>query len=212
MSEVQFAGFGHQSGLGKKPAIIVVDFIKGFTDQSSPLGSDLENEIDAAKKLLDLARQASVLTIFTTVVYEPGYQDGAYFIQKIPALKILTESSGMIEVDPRLERNAQSEILITKKFASAFFGTNLSSILAYERIDTAIIIGCTTSGCIRATAVDAVQHGYRVVIPKECVGDRSKSAHDANLYDIQTKYGDVVSVETVKEYLLNMKGDRRNHV
>ncbi|VEF46540.1 isochorismatase hydrolase [Bacillus freudenreichii] len=211
MDKKLFEGFGHKSGLGSKPAIIVVDFMKGFTDRNSPLGSDLEMEIYASKQLLDTARKKSILTVFTTVSYEGNFKDGAYFIQKVPALKILTEGSEMTKIDARLERNPNSEPLITKKFASAFFGTNLASILAYERIDTTIIIGCTTSGCVRATAVDALQHGYRVIIPRECVGDRSKSAHEANLYDIQTKYGDVIDVETVKSYLLNLKGDQ-SHV
>lgn len=201
-------GFGQSSGMGFNPVIIVVDFAKGFTDPNSPLGSNLEKEIRFTKELLDVARRKGIFILFTTVVYGPGFKDGAHFIRKVPALKTLIEGSEATEIDPRLTRNNEKEPLIVKKFASAFFGTSLSSILSYEKIDTAIIVGCTTSGCIRATAVDALQHGYRVVIPEECVGDRSQRAHEASLSDIQTKYGDVVSLETVKEYLLHIKGDK----
>lgn len=196
-----FAGFGEISGFGAKPAILVIDFIKGFTDPTCQLGSSLDREVEATKQLLDIARKMDIPILYTTIVYESHFRDGAYFIQKVPALKALTKDSHWIEIDPRLERKEQEEPLIEKKFASAFFGTNLNSILAYEKIDTTIIVGCTTSGCVRATAVDALQHGYRVIVPKECVGDRSKSAHEANLYDIQTKYGDVLTVGQVKTYL-----------
>lgn len=203
----QSIGFGQSTGMGFNPVIIVVDYMKGFTDSDSPLGTNLDKEIRYTKELLDLARRKNVSIIFTTVAYEPGFNDGAHFIRKVPALKTLTVGSPTTEIDPRLDRNEENEPLITKKFASAFFGTNLSSILTYKKNDTAIIVGCSTSGCVRATAVDALQHGYHVVIPEECVGDRSQQAHRANLSDIQTKYGDVVSVEIVKQYILNIKGD-----
>ncbi|AQQ54739.1 isochorismatase family protein [Planococcus lenghuensis] len=205
----QFEGFGNATGMGNRPAIIVIDFMDGFTDPQSPLGADFDNEVKATKELLDAARKSGVPIIFTTVIYEEHFQDGAYFVKKIPALKILKEDSDWVKIDSRLERSQTKEPLIVKKFASAFFGTNLSSLLSYHRVDTAILTGCTTSGCVRATAVDALQHGYRVVIPEECVGDRSQKAHEANLYDIQTKYGDVVQLEDLKKYFLNMKGDKR---
>nr|WP_309099985.1 isochorismatase family protein [Fredinandcohnia onubensis] len=207
MGKEHFDGFGKLSGMGKKPAIIVVDFMKGFTNVECALGSDLDDEVNATKELLDIARQNEILVIFTTVYYEPHFKDGAHFIEKVPALKVLTQNSIWAEIDERLERKEDKDPLIVKKFASSFFGTNLAAILSYENVDTTIITGCTTSGCVRATAVDALQHGYRVVIPEECVGDRSQSAHEANLYDIQTKYGDVVNVETVKKYIINVRGD-----
>lgn len=196
-----FEGFGDSSGLGARPAIIVVDFINGFTNPASALGSDLTSQLEATKTLLDHARSKAVPIVFTTVIYEPHYRDGGYFIKKIPALKLLTADSEWVNVDEKLERDETSEPLIVKKFASSFFGTHLHSFLTSERVDTAIITGCTTSGCVRATAVDALQYGYRVVVPEECVGDRSMEAHKANLYDIQTKYGDVTSLEMVIDYL-----------
>lgn len=208
MSFGQFDGFGNHVGFGRSPAIIVIDFMKGFTDHKSPLGSNYDKEVHATQELLDVARGNGVPIVFTTVVYESHFQDGGHFVKKIPALKVLTENSQWIEIDPRLGRDADKEPLIVKKFASAFFGTSLASWLAYHRIDTAILVGCTTSGCVRATAVDALQSGYRVIIPEECVGDRSAEAHKANLYDIQTKYGDVVQLNEVKNHIEQMKGER----
>lgn len=196
-----FEGFGDLSGFGIRPAIIVVDYINGFTDPASALGSDLTSQLEATKTLLDYARRKNIPIAFTTVIYEPHFRDGGYFIQKVPALKLLTADSKWVKVDERLERDESSEPLIVKKFASSFFGTHLHSFLTSERVDTAIITGCTTSGCVRATAVDALQYGYRVVVPEECVGDRSMEAHKANLYDIQTKYGDVTSLEIVVDYI-----------
>lgn len=208
MSFGQFDGFGNHVGFGRSPAIIVIDFMKGFTDHKSPLGSNYDKEVHATQELLDVARGNGVPIVFTTVIYERHFQDGGHFVKKIPALKVLTENSQWIEIDPRLGRDADKEPLIVKKFASAFFGTSLASWLAYHRIDTAILVGCTTSGCVRATAVDALQSGYRVIIPEECVGDRSAEANKANLYDIQTKYGDVVQLNEVKNHIEQMKGER----
>lgn len=200
-----FDGFGSQSGAGEWPCIVVVDFIKGFTDQTCQLGSDFTKEIAAAKQLLDAGRPVSVPIVFTTLIYEPHFRDGGHFVNKVPALKALTAESDWVAVDPRLERREDTEPLIVKKFASSFFGTHLHSFLTSERVDTTIIVGCTTSGCVRATAVDAVQHGYRVLVPRECVGDRSASAHQANLYDIQTKYGDVISLAAAIDYVNHLR-------
>lgn len=208
MEPEKFTGFGANSGFGDRPAIIVIDFMKSFTDVNSPLGSNLDNEIKRTRKILDLAREIELPIIFTTVAYEPNFEDGAHFIRKIPALKELTVGSEASEIDERLHHRPDSEILIVKKFASAFFGTNLASILTYKKIDTVILTGCSTSGCVRATAVDALQYGFRVIVPEDCVGDRSQYAHKANLYDIQTKYGDVVHSNEVINFLINMKGAR----
>jgi maleamate amidohydrolase len=196
-----FAGFGHSSGFGTRPCVIVVDFIKGFTDPECPLGSDYTPQLEATQKLLQAARNKNVPVIFTTVIYEPHFRDGAHFIKKVPALKALTADSSWVEIDPSLERNETSEPLIIKKFASSFFGTHLHSLLTAEQVDTTIVTGCTTSGCVRATVVDALQHGYRVIVPEPCVGDRSQAAHQANLYDIKTKYGDVLSLDSTLAYI-----------
>ncbi|TLS36250.1 isochorismatase family protein [Pseudalkalibacillus caeni] len=196
-----FEGFGENIQPGERPAVVVVDFIKGFTDPQCKLGSNLDEEVNNTKKLLDAARSKKLPIIFTTVVYEPHFLDGGYFIEKVPALKNLTAESEWIKVDERLERRDDSEPLITKKYASSFFGTSLSSILAYHRVDTLIVTGCTTSGCVRATVVDALQYGFKPIVPEECVGDRSEQAHRANLNDIQTKYGEVIGIDYLLDFL-----------
>lgn len=194
-------GFGESSGLGVRPAILVVDFIYGFTNPATQLGADFGSEIAATRRLLDVARDLRMPRYFTTIQYDPSLRTGAHFVRKVPALAIQTEGSGNIDVDDRLGRDPDKEPLIVKHFASAFFGTALASYLSFERVDTVIVTGCTTSGCVRATAVDALQHGYRVIVPEECVGDRSPEAHTANLRDIQTKYGDVVSLASLLDAL-----------
>ncbi|MBM7665974.1 nicotinamidase-related amidase [Solibacillus kalamii] len=200
-----YDGFAEVVGFGERPAIIVVDFINGFTDSACKLGSNYDEEIAQTSSLLEKAREHNIPIIFTTVEYGDAFEEAKYFLQKIPALQVLTENSHWVQVDKRLQRR-QHELVIKKKFASAFFGTNLNSILTTKKVDTLIIVGCTTSGCIRATVVDALQYGYRAVVPEQCVGDRSLEQHQANLFDIQNKYGDIVSKDTVLHYFNQIKG------
>lgn len=197
-------GFAGRMGFGKKPSILVVDFSKGFTDERSPFGCNLDSQIRNSIRILREGRKIGVPIIFTTVAYNEGLKDAGLWIKKIPSLKVLTENSSWVELDPRLERRPD-EIILVKKFASAFFGTNLSSLLTSQNIDTLIIIGCTSSGCIRATAIDSMQNGYYTIIPAECVGDRDEIPHEANLFDIDSKYGDVVTTEDVLQYLQTLK-------
>ena len=200
----EFSGFGDMSGTGKRPAVLVVDFIKGFTDPACPLGSELADEVAATRRLLDVAREKGLPVYFTTVIYGEADKRAGYFLKKVPALGVLTPDSEWVKLDERLGR-LESEPLFSKRFASAFFGTDLNAYLAYERVDTVIVTGCTTSGCVRATAVDVLQYGYRVVVPEDCVGDRSAEAHRANLRDIQTKYGDVVGLDEVLKQLESLE-------
>ncbi|QQK77805.1 isochorismatase family protein [Salicibibacter cibarius] len=190
-----------QGGFGQHPAIVVVDVIKGFTDPYCELGSNYTSLLMQLKKLLQSARKKSYPIFFTTVVYE-NEAEGGQFIKKVPSLRVLTSESEWIQVDPHLDRNPQ-EPLLMKKYASAFFGTSLFSMLTTQGVDTVIVTGVTTSGCVRATAVDALQYGYKVVIPKECVGDRMQEPHEASLFDINKKYGDVVTTEKVLHYMEN---------
>jgi len=193
-------GLAAEMGFGRSPAIVVVDFILGFTDSQSPLGSDLDTEIEATRQLLDAGREAGIPILYTTTVYSDGLRDAGVFIRKVPSLGVLRQGSEEIRVDPRLGR-LPDETLIEKKYVSAFFGTALASELTANRIDTVVICGATTSGCVRATVVDAMQCGFRPVVPEQCVGDRSVEAHRASLIDIEGKYGDVVDVEQVILYL-----------
>lgn len=197
----KFEGFGFKIGMGEKPAIVVVDFINAFTDPNSPLGADFTSEVIATKQLIEIARQKKIPIFYTTVSYEKNYIDAGNFIKKVPAMDVLIEQTPAVKIDERIARNEETEPLIVKKYASSFFGTSLHSMLAVLKVDTLIVVGATTSGCVRATVVDGLQYGYRVIVPEECVGDRSKTAHQANLYDINTKYGDVEPLAKVLEYI-----------
>jgi nicotinamidase-related amidase len=185
-------GFGGGAGFGSRPAVLVVDLLKGFTNPESPLGADLDVVVESTRRLLDCARDAAVPVIFTTVVYdEANERAAAVFMRKVPALGVLRPGSRWIQVDGRLGRR-DDEPVLAKAFASAFFGTPLASMLT--GFDTLVVCGASTSGCVRATVVDAVQHGLAPVVPRECVGDRWPAAHEANLFDMQAKYADVVSL------------------
>ncbi|ACZ40337.1 isochorismatase family protein [Sphaerobacter thermophilus] len=196
----QRAGFGQAVPRGQNPAVLVVDFSCGFTDPACSLGSDLTAEVEATRRLLDAARAKGFLAVFTTIGFEPGLTDGALWIKKAPSLAELQLGGRWVEIDPRLARR-ESEPVILKKGASAFFGTNLASILIAQGVDTVILCGATTSGCIRATAIDLLQYGFPTLVPRECVGDRAPGPHEANLFDINQKYADVVSVDEAIAYI-----------
>ena len=194
-------GFHGRAGFGQKPALLVIDVNVGFTDPASPLVCDLEDVVAAIRRLLDEFRRAELPVVYTTVSYDEGDKvTAAAFIDKIPALLTLEAGSRWVEIDPRIAP-VPSEPVLNKLFASAFFGTPLASLLASAGCDSVVVTGASTSGCVRATAVDALQHGYRVVVPREAVGDRKPSAHEANLYDIDAKYGDVLPLDAVLEHL-----------
>ena len=185
-------GFGGRQGAGERPAILVVDFVEGFTSPESRLACDADSAVLATRRLLDAARTASVPVIFTTVSYaDDDLERAAMFIAKAPALATLRPGSRWVEVDSRLGRRAD-ELVLTKLFASAFFATGLDETLREAGCDTVIVVGASTSGCVRATAVDALQYGYRVLVPREGVADRAEEAHRASLLDLDAKYGDVI--------------------
>ena len=198
---MKHVGFHGRAGFGTRPALVVVDVNVGFTDPESPLVCDLESVVGAIRRLLAEARRAGIPIVFTTVSYDEGdRRTAAAFIEKIPALLTLEAGSRWVEIDPRIAPE-EGEPVLNKLFASAFFGTALSSLLTANGCDSLIVTGASTSGCVRATVVDAIQHGYRPIVPREAVGDRNPDAHAANLYDIDTKYGDVVSLDEVLGHL-----------
>jgi maleamate amidohydrolase len=198
---VRHDGFHGRAGFGLRPALLVIDVNVGFTDPESPLACDLEGVVGAIQRLLGEARAAGLPVVYTTVSYDEGDRlAAAAFIDKIPALLTLEAGSRWVEIDPRIAP-LPDEPVLNKLFASAFFGTPLSSLLTAAGCDSVIVTGASTSGCVRATVVDALQHGFRPVVPREAVGDRNPTAHDANLYDIDTKYGDVVSLDEVVAHL-----------
>jgi len=193
-------GFASRSGYGRNPALVVVDFINGFTDPTTPLGGDFAWEINATRQLQDAFRRAKLPIFYTTIAYAEDLHDAGVFVKKVPSLAILQRGSPLTEVDKRLEP-LPGERVIEKKFASAFFGTNLDVDLRLLGVDTVVIAGCTTSGCIRASAIDSLQYGFQTIVVREAVGDRAAGPHEANLFDIDAKYGDVVELADALDYL-----------
>jgi len=194
------ARLGESVTMGSRPAVLVVDFSCGFTDPACSLGSDLTSQVEATSRLLDVARERGVPIIFTTIGFEPSLKDGGLWLQKVPSLGDLQLGGHWVEIDARLAPKP-GETVIVKKGASAFFGTNLAAILISQGIDSIVLCGATTSGCVRATAIDLLQLGWPTMVPRECVGDRAQAPHDANLFDIQAKYADVVSLVEAFAYV-----------
>jgi maleamate amidohydrolase len=194
-------GFGNLIGFGDCACVLVVDLVCGFTDPAMPLGSELGPEIDKTNELLSGVRALQMPVFFTSVAYDDDdLGDAGIWVRKQAGLRSLCAGTPAVELDPRLER-AAGETLIRKKFASAFFATNLTSRLTALRIDTVILAGCTTSGCVRASAVDALQYGYRPIVVEDAVGDRWPKAHAQSLFDLEQKYADVMTVTAVLESL-----------
>jgi maleamate amidohydrolase len=199
------SGIGGRAGFGDRPAVLVVDFQKGFTNPESPVGSDLTEEISATASLLETARVHGLPVAYTAVGFDPGLRDGATWLRKMPGLSVLVDGSTYCEIDERVAPAAGDPVWV-KRASSAFFGTPLISFLTAAQVDTLIVTGCVTSGCVRATTIDAVSWGYRTIVPQECVGDRAQGPHDWNLFDIDSKYADVVSLAEVLEHLARANG------
>lgn len=202
-------GFGRALEPGQRPALIVVDFVMAYMNPGSPLYAGVEATRDAAARLLRLARQARIPVLHTNVRFQQGGRDGGVFFRKLPALGCFAEGADpeLGRFDPALEP-APGETVITKQYASAFFGTTLASTLTALGIDTLLIAGVTTSGCIRATALDACQHGFIPWVVREAVGDRHPAPHEANLFDLQAKYAEVVGLDAVGRYLSRLSAGR----
>ena len=186
-------------GMGKHPALIVVDVVVGFTDPECPLGSDAESVVNANVQLMEAFHQAQLPVVLTTVIYRNDHE-ASVFRARVPALNLLTPESHWVKFDPRLPIT-EDDLQLEKRHASSFHGTTLDQWLAERNVDSVVVTGLTTSGCVRATAVDGLQNNYRVVVPREACGDRDLKAHEANLYDINAKYADVVSLASVLETL-----------
>jgi len=197
-------GFGLKMGFGSRPALIVIDIIKAFTDPNRPLGANLDAQVVATQQLLAVAHDRQFPVIFSTVRYdEADTRDAGIWRLKQKGVVDLAADTDGHEIDERLEVR-KSDSMLLKKYASCFFGTDLVPRLTCHGIDTLIITGCTTSGCVRATAVDSVQNGFRPMVVKEAVGDRSQAAHDQSLFDLNAKYADVVSLEETLKYMRNV--------
>jgi maleamate amidohydrolase len=206
-SEEQFfraRGFGQRIGFGRRPALLVIDLTMGFTDASRPLGSNLDSQVAATNRLIVAAHGKDVPVFFTSVRYDsPDMSDaGIWALKQGGSTSLMASGDGHV-LDARLARGPK-DAMIYKKYASCFFGTDLATRLVNAGVDTLLVTGTSTSGCVRASAVDACQLGFRPMVVKEAVGDRSAAAHDQSLFDLDAKYADVVDVAACLDYLTSL--------
>lgn len=185
------AGFGGKLAFGARAALLIVDVVMAYLDPASPLYASVETALAANERLVNAARAAGVPVIFTNVVYEPGGIDGGMFFRKVPALKAFERGSPAGAFPPSLQP-AQGELVLSKQYPSAFFGTSLASTLHAAGIDTVLITGFSTSGCVRASALDALCHGFAPFVVREACGDRDPRPHEQNLFDMQAKMAEVI--------------------
>lgn len=193
------AGFGNNLGFGVRPALLIVDYVIAYLDRQSPLYAGIEATLPIIERLLAAARGANVPIYWTNVEYMPGGADGGHFYRKIKALKVFDRGSPLGRFPPSLQPR-DDEIVITKQYASAFFGTQLATLLTAARVDTCIVTGLSTSGCVRASTLDALQHGFIPVVVEDACGDRDRRIHDANIFDLGAKYADIVKSVEVEAY------------
>lgn len=196
----QESGLAARVGWGDNPALVIVDLIDGFTDSTCPLGSALDDVVKAAAELMVAARSARAPVVLSKVVYRPDMSDAGIWPDKIPSQHLLVEGSHWVEFDARLPVD-DDDIIIEKKHASAFFGTNLAEVLRARDVDGVIVAGATTSGCVRATVVDASAAGFRPTVVSDAVGDRHRLVHEVSLFDMDAKYADVVPLADALRFL-----------
>lgn len=192
----QRQGLGQASGLGQRIGLVLVDFVVGFNDPAHFGGGNIPEAIAATARLLPLARQRRWPIAHTRVVYADDGSDAGAFTLKAPGLLKLTERSPLSQFVEAV-RPADGEFVIRKRQASAFFGTEFLGWLVWHRVDTLLVAGCTTSGCVRATVVDAVSNNLRTIVLSDCVGDRALGPHEANLFDMGQKYADLMAADAV---------------
>ena len=185
---------------GSRPALILIDMVEAYLKPGSPLYAGIEAAVESAARLRAAARAAGIPVIFTNVEYAPGGADGGVFYRKVPALKVF-EKGSPLGAFPAVLSPEQGDIVITKRYASAFFATHLAATLTSLGIDTLMIAGVSTSGCVRATALDACQNGFLPFVVREACGDRHAAPHEANLFDLQAKYAEVVNEARALELL-----------
>ena len=201
------AGFGWPVEPGTRPAVIVVDFTLGFTDTRYPTAADMTVAVERTRQVVEAAHAGHIPVIFTSIAYHPAEIPALPWLKKATGMRALLHGSRLVEIDPRAGRGEQ-DLILFKTGASAFFATHLAALLTGQGIDTVVICGATTSGCVRATAVDAVQSGFKVLVPEDCVADRARAPHEANLYDIEQKYGDLTTADEVVGYFAQLPDAR----
>lgn len=200
------AGYHARQAWGKRPALVLIDFAKAYFDPDAPLygGEGCQIALENSAILADAARAAGVPVVFTEVKYTPGGSDGGAFYAKVPALSCFDAGAATQELAPPLELK-ENDILITKQYPSGFFGTSLASTLHFMKVDTLLLCGVTTSGCVRATCIDSISHGFVTLVVEDGVGDRAEEPHRANLFDMSAKYADLLSTQEAIAYFNDLK-------
>jgi len=190
------SGFNGRMGFGNRPAFVVVDFSVGFTGGDCRIGFKMTKELEQTNRILAVMREKKLPVIFTSIGYNKNLKDAGAWLYKWSTAGDFTKPEN-VAIDHSLNYDPETENLIIKKGASSFFETNLNSLLRTMNVDTVIIAGCTTSGCVRATAVDAMQCGFRTIVAGDAVADRAERSHEVSLFDLQNKYADVLSTEEI---------------
>lgn len=208
-ADYRAAGYGRQLGFGARPALLVVDMVQAYFVPDAPLYAEVEAERAVTEQLVDACRRRGVPVIWTRVEYVPGGADGGYFYKKVSALAALDRGSPLGDFAAGLHPR-DDEVVITKQYPSAFFGTPLASILAADAIDCCLVTGLTTSGCVRATTLDVLQHGFHPIVIEDACGDRDTRVHEANIFDMGQKYADIVTADTVFAWL-DARADTAHH-
>ncbi|OPC79640.1 isochorismatase [Embleya scabrispora] len=198
--EYRSAGFGVRLGPGRSPAVLAIDLVRAYLDDASPLRAPVEDAVAAAARLVAGARAGGVPVVFTTVRLAPGGVDAGLFRRKVPALAAF-EPGNPLGAFVEHPAPVDGDIVVVKQYASAFFGTSLASTLRGLDVDTLYICGLTTSGCVRASATDALQHGFRPLVVADACGDRNSRVHNANLLDLEAKYADVIDLADAEAHL-----------
>ena len=204
--EDNYSVYNGTLGFGNRPALILVDFVQAYFDKNCDLFADVEEELASALRIRDVAREAGIPVIYSNIVYQKGGTDGGVFYHKAPVLKNFVAGNPMGEWPNGLQP-AEDELVISKQYPSSFFGTSLAEDLKARDVDTLIITGVTTSGCVRATCVDAMSHGFVPIVVADACGDRHEAPHEANLFDMNAKYADVMSEADVVAHLQGMDAD-----
>ena len=185
-------GFGNRSGMGQRPALLIVDFVNGFADPDQFGGGNIGEAIENTRGLLAAARTLGLPVAFTRVVYAEDGSDAGVFTLKAPTLTQLTEEAFSSQIVDQLKPR-DGEYIVRKTQPSAFFGTNLAAWYVGRGVDTVVVTGCTTSGCVRASVIDSMSYNFRTVVVSNCVGDRALGPHEANLFDMEQKYADLMT-------------------
>jgi maleamate amidohydrolase len=188
--------FGNRIGFGRRSALLIVDFTVGFNDPELFGGGNIADAVKRSVELLAFFRKAKLPVAFTRVVYAEDGSDAGVFCMKAPKLRLLTETHPAGQIVPELAPQP-GELMVKKTQASAFFGTGLAPWLVQQDADTIVVSGCTTSGCVRASVVDALSHNFRPIVARDCVGDRALAPHEANLFDMAQKYADVLERDEI---------------